>query len=128
MRKIPFVLLAVLVFCPALSGQHGSAGSGYYPLGYGRDTWTGEVTAVNDATREITLTYKGKKTESFTGVLIEGYKVKVKDGSTHELRVSAIPIGERLKVYYIQRTRKADGRKVRYDEIFGMERAAKETK
>jgi len=88
-------------------------------MGYAGDTWTGEVSAVNDANREITLVYNGsKKTETFVGVLQQGYKVKLKDGSLVELKLSMIHTGTRLKVYYMAKDRKVNGRKERFYEIF----------
>jgi hypothetical protein len=83
------------------------------------DTWTGEVTAIDDGKREITLSYKKKdKEEIFIGVLEEGYSVKMKDGSMHELKVSEIPTGTRIKVYYMTKTKKdASGAKIKFNQI-----------
>jgi uncharacterized protein YdbL (DUF1318 family) len=104
--------------------QRGTAESGYWPMGYNGDTWTGEVVAVNDDTREVTLRYtKGKKTQTFIGELVPGYKVRLKDGSTRELRVSEIGLGRRIKVYYMERTRMVNGKKSKYCEIFRMTNA-----
>jgi hypothetical protein len=67
---------------PRALAQLGTAPNDYDPPGYSGNTWSGEVTSRNDETREITLTYaKGSKTDIFTGVLQEGYKVKRKDGT-----------------------------------------------
>lgn len=119
MRALSFVVGCLLLWTGMHLAQHGAAPNGYYPPGYSGDTWTGEVAAVNDQTREITLTYPKKdKTESFTGVLQEGYKVGLKGGGDHELKVSEIPIGTRLTVYYMARWRKSEGKKVKYYEIF----------
>src|SRR5256885_16752221 len=99
MRHIVFAACLLLV-AGGLHAQHGTAPNGYFPMGYAGDTWSGEVSAVNDANREITLVYNSsKKTETFVGVLQQGYKVKLKDGSLAELKVSMIPIGRRLRVY-----------------------------
>ena len=46
------------------------------------------------------------------------YKAKLKDGSLAELKVSMIPIGRRLRVYYLAKDRKANGRKEKFYEIF----------
>ncbi len=111
--------LVMLATAAGAAAQHGTAPPGYYPIGYAADTWTGEVTATNDTTREITLTYtKGQKVETFTGVLEEGYKVKMKDGSMHELRPSEIPNGSRIQVLYMKKTRKAGDKKMDYSSIF----------
>ena len=114
-------VFAACVFLVAgvLHAQHGTAPNGYFPMGFAGDMWTGEVSAVNDANREITLVYtRKKKAESFVGVLQHGYKVKLKDGSLAELKLSMIPIGTRLRVYYMAKDRKVDGRKEKFYEIF----------
>lgn len=121
--RLSLVLFAM--FCTPSFGQHGSAPQGYYPLGYAGDIWTGEVVSTDDATREITLTYTdGKKSETFTGILKENYQVKMKDGSMKELKPSGIPKGARITVYYEARTKKVDGKKEKYFEIFQVTRAS----
>jgi hypothetical protein len=115
------LLVACLLLAVAggLHAQHGTAQNGYFPMGCAGDTWVGGVSATDDAKREITLIYTGKKkTESFVGVLQEGYKAKLKDGSLAELKVSMIPIGRRLRVYYMAKDRKVNGRKEKFYEIF----------
>src|SRR2546426_1790990 len=94
------------------------------PLDYKGDIWKGEVVRTDNLTREITLTHrKGDKSQSFIGMLREGYKVNLKDGSVHELKVSEIPIGTRLIVYYVTRTRDVGGKKEKYNRIFSMTKA-----
>ncbi|HKV05345.1 MAG TPA: hypothetical protein VJO53_09595 [Candidatus Acidoferrales bacterium] len=122
------ITAALVVSAPALA-QHGSARDGYYPLGYVGDTWTGTVTSTNDDTREITLTYtKGDKTESFTGVLQSGLKAKRRDGSETEWKPSDIPLGTRIVVYYMAQTKKVEGRKVKFYEIFRFTSVPKDSK
>lgn len=78
------------------------------------DAWTGEVVATNDKTREITIRYDDKgKAETLTGVLIEGYKAKMKDGSVRELKLSEIPIGERIRVFAKAKDQDVGGSKVK---------------
>jgi hypothetical protein len=103
----------------AALAQQGTAGIGYFPLGYAGDTWTGQVTVVDDATNEITLVYNGrKKTESFVGVLQRGHSVKLKNGTTAEFKPSMIRIGVRMRVYYMVKSQKINGQKVKFNEIF----------
>lgn len=119
MKKI-FLALACLIFCAgAAAAQKGAAESDYYPMGYGGDTWTGEVTAFNEETREFTLTYtKGDKTQTFVGVLPKGYTVKMKDGTDHQVKMEELK-GMRLKAYYMSKSKKeADGTKVKFNEVF----------
>ena len=82
------------------------------------DAWTGEVVTTDDSTREITIKFEEKgKTETFTGVLVEGYQVKMKDGSSHELRVSEIPAGTRVRVFYKTKRQEVGGKKVEINTI-----------
>lgn len=120
MQKLLLAVALVLLWSGLLLGQHGTAPSGYYPFGYHGDTWTGELTAQNDTTREITLQYTNKKknkVETFTGVLADNLKTKHEDGSVHMLKPSDIPVGTRLKVYYMPKTKKVDGKKTKLYEI-----------
>lgn len=78
------------------------------------DAWTGEVVATSNTTREITIKYDGKgNIETFTGVLIEGYKMKMKDGSFHELNLSEIPVGSRVRVFAKSKEQASGGTKVK---------------
>jgi len=71
---------------------------------------TGTVISTNDSKREVTLAIAdGTKTENFTGILIDGYRVRRKDGSFHDLIVSEIPPGTKMTIHY-------------FDEMTGPER------
>ncbi|HYK19487.1 MAG TPA: hypothetical protein VEV42_02055 [Pyrinomonadaceae bacterium] len=117
--KSVFVALALMVLSTGITvAQKGTAEPDYYPSGYSGDTWTGLVTSVSDDTREFTLTYKkGEKEQTFTGVLPKGYTVKMKDGSDHEVKLDEL-MGMRLKVYYMTKTKKVNGEKVKTNEVF----------
>lgn len=129
MNKVILVLVLTLVCSAIAVAQKGTAEPGSYPMNYSGDTWTGEVTATNDDTREIFLTYRKKdKEESFIGVLEQGYRVKMKDGSYHELKVSEIPVGTRIKVYYMRKDEKVGGEKKKINQIFQLRFLQKEDK
>lgn len=82
------------------------------------DAWTGEIVATNDSTREITIKYEYKgKSETFTGVLNEGYKVKMKDGTSHDLSVGEILIGTRIRVFSKTKEQVIGGRKIKVNLI-----------
>jgi hypothetical protein len=122
MKKLVLGTCLIAFIVPRAVSQHGAAPNDYYPVGYSGDTWSGEVTTTNDETREITLTFtKGSKIETFTGVLQEGYKAKLKDGTAHDLKPSEIPKGTHLKVFYMPRTKKDGDKKIKYYEIFKLE-------
>ena len=116
-----FVLgLALTLLCTGISvAQHGTAESGYYPSGFVGDTWSGEVTAVTDDTREFTLTHtKGSDTQTFVGVLPKGYTVKMKDGRDYEIKMTEL-MGMRIKAYYItKKSKDANGVKTETHEVF----------
>jgi hypothetical protein len=82
------------------------------------DMWSGEVIATNDDTREITIKYDVEgRMETFTGILVKDYDVKMKDGSTHRLKVSEIPIGTRIRVLTKPKEQAVGGRKVKVNSI-----------
>jgi len=124
MKRVLLAMVFLASLRTAAFGQHGSAPPGYYPMGYAGDTWTGEVVSTDDVTREITLRCTNeKKSETFIGILKENYQVKIKDGSMKELKASGIPKGARITVFYQAKTRKVNGVKEKYYEIFQVIRA-----
>ncbi|HMD86799.1 MAG TPA: hypothetical protein VKO18_19085 [Terriglobia bacterium] len=120
-----YTIAVVLFFFSAVTvyrAQYGSAGEGYYPHNYYGQTFNGAVTSTNDATREVSLSFtnpKDGKTQTFVGVLTEGYSVELKeDGSLHELKPSQLRLGGYFKVYYMPTTRKVGGKKTTINIIF----------
>lgn len=127
MQKLILGMTLCLLFPTLGQAQHGTAENGYWPMGFNGDTWTGVVSATNDDTREITMTFtKNEKTQTFVGELEEGHPVKSKDGTEHVLKVSEIPLGTRLRVYYMARERKVEGRKVKFYRIIRLVSVPKE--
>jgi hypothetical protein len=118
--KMLFSAFLVVLCTGSLScAQHGTAVSGYFPEKYMGDTWTGVLTAVDDDTREITLTYKnGAKTESFVGVLEKGYLAKQINGPERELKPSDLQKGTKLTVLYYTVTEKIQDKKVKVKTVF----------
>ncbi len=112
------VLFSTVTLCRA---QYGTAENGYYPPTYTGETFTGAVASANNETREITLSYanpKDGKTQTFTGVLEDGYSLRLKDGNLHELKPSEIKLGTQFKVYYLSTTKKVGGKKTTIHAIF----------
>jgi hypothetical protein len=119
MRSVLPAIAIALLFTSIACAQHGTAPSGYYPFGYHGDTWTGTVLATNNVTHEITLTFTKKdKTETFIGVFPDNNLIIMQDGSTRILRPSDIPLNTRIEVFYVWKTKKVNGAKVTYNEIF----------
>lgn len=118
MKTAIFVILSIIACTNSSFAQRTGAEPDYYPMNYSGDAWMGEVTSVNEVTREITLTFKKKdKDEIFVGVLDKGYTVKMKDGSDHLILLPEL-IGMRIKVYYMIKTSKDKISKVKTNEIF----------
>lgn len=119
MKKLIFAFTVLLCLSGVSLAQKGTAESDYYPQGYAGETWSGEVTSVNEDTREFTLTYtKGQKTQTFVGVLTKGFTVKMKDGRDYEVKMADL-VGMRLKAYYITKSKKdSNGVKVKTNEVF----------
>lgn len=128
MKFAAALLFALTVLCLPAYAQHNEDPSFYYP-GFHGDTWTGEVSAVNADTREITITNKkGDKTETFTGVVEKGMKV-YQNGVPKELDFSKIQKGMKLTLYYIGGAeRKENGKKIKYNRIVNITIAPAETK
>lgn len=121
---LALVVLACVV--PAFA-QHGTAGNGYYPPEYNGDTWTGVVVSSNEQTREITLSYtnaQNGKTETFVGVPEQGYLVHEHGGVTRPLKMSDIPVGRTIKVWYLTAEKKINGKKTEINTIFQISVAA----
>lgn len=91
---------------------------GYRQIGQ-QNTWTGAVTSTNDAERTIILScVHDKKTETFTGTLPEGYKVKMSDGTIQDLKPSELAPGRRITLYYTRTTETYFGRNTQLNQIF----------
>jgi hypothetical protein len=97
--------------------QAGKSEPYYFPMDYRGHTCTGEVTAVNEDTREITLRCtEGDETRTFVGVLGKRYKVKTK-GSKQEIKVADLP-GKRVQVAYLPKSEMdVNGVKVEAHEV-----------
>jgi hypothetical protein len=119
MKKLVLSLALTLLCTGIAAAQHGTAEPDYYPSGFNGDTWTGEVTAITEDTREFTLTYtKGKDTKTFVGVLPQGYTVKMKDGRDYPIKMTEL-MGMRIRAYYITRNKKdANGVKTETHDVF----------
>lgn len=110
MKRILTVSFLTLIFFNLVSAQKVSTVLG--------DAWTGEVVATNDSTREITIKYENKgKSETFTGVLNQGYKVKMKDGTTRDLSIGELSIGTRIRVFAKTKEQVVGGNKIKINAI-----------
>ena|SRR5579862_10059019 len=128
--KRTFSLFVIFLAAAGVArAQKGTAVNGYYPQGYGGATWSGAVSSVNKDTREITLEYKkGDKVQTFVGVPTKDYSVKEHNGPERPLRMEDIPVGRVVKVWYMEKTTKVDGKKVSVNEIFEIDAVANATK
>ena len=108
MKKV-LALISVLLLANAIEAQKKSGLMG--------DMWTGIVESVNETTREITIVNPDKKTEKFTGVLIDGYKLPMIDGTKRELKMSDVRPGLRVRAFYKSKTQDVGGQKTKVNLI-----------
>lgn len=107
MKSIRSLLIALFAFASSAFAQHGTADNGYYLPAYAGNTWTGVVVSANGQNREITLSYtKNGKSQTFIGVPEDGYLVHERNGPTRPLKMSDVPIGRTIKVWYMSETKK----------------------
>jgi hypothetical protein len=130
--KPPVSILSLFLGLSALAyAQHRTAPNGYYPVCYAGDVWTGTLSAVDDDKREISLTDADPKhngTETFVGVIKEGYTVSRRGGPPHELKPSELPLGKQLSVYYCMERKKVNGKKTTVNEVFLIDNVTNLTK
>jgi hypothetical protein len=106
-------LFALVTFQAAANAQEGKAPTGWYPEGFKGHTFTGVLQSVDESTHHIRLTHaSGYKTDVFVGALVKGYTTHLPDGTTRLLKVSDLPIGEHLTVYYMGEAKGSGWRKV----------------
>src|SRR5690349_16588692 len=86
-------LFSTIVICRA-NAQNGTAPSGYYPMGYNGDIFSGEFVPTGGDAKLVKLVYKqGSKTDSFEGMTETTCQAPLQ-GDPHtakELHLSAIP-------------------------------------
>lgn len=113
------LLLAWLVVLIPVQAQHGQAEPGYYPESFIGDTWEGNVTAVDDQGKTITLTYtKGSKSQTFVVKFADGLAVHYTDGTSKVLKPSDLPIGTSAIAYYTNFSEKTNGKRADVHEAF----------
>lgn len=81
------------------------------------DAWKGVVESADEATREVKVVGLDKKTETFTGVLQDGYQVKMKDGTSRELKMSDFKPGLRVRLWYKSKTQDVAGQRTKVNLI-----------
>ncbi|HEV3469258.1 MAG TPA: hypothetical protein VG148_08050 [Pyrinomonadaceae bacterium] len=96
MRRTLTYLAFILAVCSVAMAQKGTADLSqleFVPNGYDGDTWTGEVTKVDAATRDIELTHtKGDKTTTFNCVLSERPINRLRTNKPDELVYAVFPL------------------------------------
>jgi hypothetical protein len=88
------------------------------------NAFQGVVVSSNETTREITITYTDtakNQTETFVGVLKQGYLVKLRDGTQRELQMSEIKPGVRVRVLYKEKSDNVAGKKIKFSQIISVQ-------
>ena len=82
------------------------------------DFVVGELTRRDEATRKITLKYPGKEgTEIFSGILVDGYKLRMDDGRPSDLKLNDFVPGMRIRVFYKSGSEKVNGQEKKINKI-----------
>jgi len=93
----------LILVASGVLAQKGTAPSGNYPPGYPGDMWTGVITAIDEKTRQITITHvRDGQTESFTGVVAPSYVARRRGLEAREMDLSKIVTGSRGQAYYLR--------------------------
>jgi hypothetical protein len=108
------ILAGIANTIPALA-QHGSAPSGYYPVGYTGSIFTGTLVSASQSPELVTLRHnKGTHTEEFVGSPESTCAGKVQGGVAQQYHLSQVPKGTLLTVFYTAATSKdKDGQKTK---------------
>src|ERR1041385_4103979 len=86
------------------------------------DIVMGELAARDEATREVTIKYPGKEgPEIFSGVLVDGYKVKMGDGTNRDFNLNEILPGMHIRVFYKSGSEKVNGQEKKVNKISRLE-------
>ena len=86
------------------------------------DAWIGIVVNANESTREITLRHPDKnRDETFVGIVQDGCKLKMRDGSSRELLMSEIKPDTRIRAFYKTKTQDVGGQKRKVNIIHKVE-------
>ena len=133
-------LSAVFLFTVSTAhAQYGYAKSGIYPSDYHMQTFTGTLVDYKPDTHQITLKCDiCGSDEQFTATLGDAKisksgKMMVSPRDAHKRNVEAyvrkaapdeIVEGDLLRAYYNEREEKRDGKKVKYNAVFAMEKLA----
>ena len=118
MRK--YTLLSITFLCASCAlGQYGEAPSGYYPSAYGGDIFSGKVTAVDEASGQITISFKEKKkAEVFVARLQEPCAVPSKDGKP--MSALDLPIGTDVTVFFEKNVKRDENSSTKANLIIGI--------
>lgn len=114
MLKIPISIRIVCVLLTLLLNTIAYAQKEKTIMG---DAWKGVVESADETTREIKIVNPDKKTETFVGVLEDGYQVKLKDNTSRELKVSELKPGLRVRVWFKSKNRDVAGQRTKINVI-----------
>lgn len=104
------------------SGGSIKSGHGSEKSTFVGDIVVGQLTGKDEATREITIKYPGKEgPEIFTGILVDGYKLRMEDDSRRDLKLNEIVPGMHIRVVYKSGSEKVNGQEKKINKISRIE-------
>ncbi len=115
-----YSLLFITLLCDWCAlAQYAEAPSGYYPSAYGGDIFSGKVTGVDEASGQITISFKDKKkSEVFVGRLQEPCAVPSKDGNP--MAAIDLPVGTDVTVFFEKNVQKGGSSSTKENLIIGI--------
>ena len=118
-RTYSFLIITLLWISYAL-GQYGEAPNGYYPSAYDGDIFSGKVTAVNETSGQITVSFKeGKKAQIiFVGRLEQPCAVPSQDGKG--MTALDLPIGTDVTVFFKKNAKRDANSSTKENLIIGI--------
>lgn len=119
MKRLLFATVCLVISVGLCQAQKKKADPDYYPQGYSGETWTGEVTAVDNDKRTLTLTYtKGKDVSIFIATIPDAPYEWQRDA--RNFRVVDFPFDKKATVQTFKYVGKGEGAVVLIPDVMGV--------
>ncbi len=110
--------MTALVLMVVMLGALTSSGVAQKKSTFMGDIVIGELTGMDEATHEITIKYPGKEgTEIFSGILVDGYRLRREDGRPGNVEFNEILPGMHIRVFYKSGQVKINGQEKKVNKI-----------
>jgi hypothetical protein len=118
MKRVLIITVCLLLSVGLCQAQKKKADPDYYPMGYSGETWTGEVTAVSNEKRTLTLTHtKGKDVVTFEATIPDAPYEWARDA--RNFRVLDFPFDKKATVQTFKYIGTGEGAAVLIPDVMG---------